>query len=107
LTFASCVLEDLSPGGARCKIAAPLSEEPLEANLPIQLKFVLPGHDDQIIVIARIAHVIASDTLGLAFLQITERHADQVVQWYLELLRSHKASEAGNPADRKGDRRFG
>jgi hypothetical protein len=107
LTFASCVLEDLSPGGARCKIAAPLSEEPLEANRPVQLKFSLPGRDDQIIVIARVAHVIASDTLGLAFLQITERHADQVVQWYLELLRSHKAPEMGNPADRKGDRRFG
>jgi hypothetical protein len=85
----------------------PLSAEPLLPNLPVQLKFVLPGHDDQIIVIARVAHVLTSDTLGLAFVQITLRHAGQVMQWYLELLRGHKTSETDNPADRRGARRVG
>ncbi|MGH2391277.1 MAG: FapA family protein, partial [Chloroflexota bacterium] len=82
LLFAPCEIVDLSPGGARCQLVATPSAEAPVPNALIQLKFVLPTYDDQIVVIARIAHVQSPTIVGVSFMQITERHADLIMQWY-------------------------
>jgi hypothetical protein len=107
LSFISCVIEDLSPGGARCRLAGPIPPELLESNRLAQLIFKLPGHEDQIVVIARIAHAAASDTIGVAFVQITERHADQVMRWHIESLRNAPTHSMGSLADRLRGRAAG
>jgi hypothetical protein len=96
LMFRQCVIAELSPGGARCQLG-PEAEAPAP-NTAVQLKFVLPAYHDQIVVIGRVAHVPAPDMLGLAFVQITERHADLIMQWYIAQLRNLKPQGSGTPA---------
>jgi hypothetical protein len=100
LTFISCVIEDLSPGGARCRLAGPQPPELFGPDALAQLIFMLPGHDDQIVAIARVAHATAPDTIGIAFLHITEHHADQVMQWHIESSRKAQTPKVGSLADR-------
>ncbi len=96
LVFRQCMIAELSPGGTRCQLG-PEGEVPAP-NSAVQVKFVLPGYHDQIVVIGRVAHVAAPDTLGLAFVQITERHADLIMQWYIAQLRNLKPQDLGTPA---------
>ena len=78
-TFTPCVIEDLSPGGARCQVAT--SAEELAPGMIVQLKWELPESPGQVIAIARVAHTGAPAVVGLAFLQITEHDADRVMQF--------------------------
>jgi hypothetical protein len=84
LTFRTCTILNLSVTGARCHV--PTYPQGLEAGAIVQLKFVLPDGQDNTLLIARVANVIAGNVLGLEFLQLTQADQDHLTTYCLQLL---------------------
>jgi hypothetical protein len=98
LTFHPATVEDLSAGGARCRLTPELI--PDEGAI-IQLKFALPEGAEQVLAIARVVRRAGRETIGVAFLQMRERDQAQLREVCMRM--SRLASERrGTRADRRG-----
>ena len=95
-----CVVEDLSMGGARCRLthSAPGGDPALSAG--VSLRFTLPGGETPITAIGRIARRVDVGVLSIAFLQIVERDRDAIDVYCQRVLRQ-QGSDAGSPSDRQ------
>jgi hypothetical protein len=101
LSFNPCVIEDLSVGGARCRLAGVPTPADLAPDALLQLKFVVPDTTGQCIVMARLTRVAAPDAIGLAFLHITDRDANAVMQFCLQQVRVQAHLPHGSVTDRQ------
>jgi len=79
ITSLPCTLVDISLGGAMCRLND-RDDEPA-ANSVAQLRLRLPGQSEPVIIIARVARVIAPGLLGIAFIDATKRDRSRVATW--------------------------
>lgn len=101
LSFRPCTIVDLSTGGARCRLADPSSlGEPARGAI-VQLKFALAEGEDQILAVARVSRTVVAGTVGLAFLQMTQRDHHRLTEFCLQLLMARRHSHLAARADRK------
>ena len=101
LTFHSCTILDLSVGGARCHMHSAFPEPAPDAI--VQLKFVLPTSGDYVLIIGRVVRRIADGVIGLAFLQMTQRHQQLLTTFCLQLLLSRAKGNLAHRDSRKSE----
>jgi hypothetical protein len=84
LCFRPCTILDLSTGGAQCA----LQDEILVPSLGsiVQLKLDLPRCRDHMFVIGRVTRVINPRTIGVSFLQMTQRDHSRLTTFCLQQL---------------------
>jgi len=95
-----CVIEDLSIGGARCRLTRPLLGEDPALGAGVHLRFTLPGGATPISAIGRVARRVDKRVLSVAFLQIAEHDRDAIDAYCQHALRQ-QGSDVGSPADRQ------
>jgi len=95
-----CVIEDLSIGGARCRLTRPLRGEDPALGAGVHLRFTLPGGVTTITAIGRVARRVDAGVLSIAFLQIAEHDRDAIDAYCQHALRQY-GSGAGSAADRR------
>ena len=95
-----CVIEDLSAGGARCRLARlPYGGNP-GAGTVAQLRFMLPDGQGMILVVGRMVRSIAPGVLGLAFVRMSGTHSERIKAFCQQVLEQNAAIAAGSPANR-------
>lgn len=96
----TCVIKDLSVGGARCRVD---DDALIRGNVQgevVQLRFVLPDRPEPVLVIGRIAWSAAATSMGLTFLQLAEE--DQArVERFCHWAAQYQIQEEGTVADRR------
>jgi len=102
--FHPCVIEDLSPSGARCRLIEPFRDGDPPPGTVMQLKITLPDRPDDVPVIAYVARLVESGSLGLAFVQITERDGDHLMAFCMRILRQQDSGASETRANRKTHR---
>jgi len=95
-----CVIEDLSMGGARCRLTRPLLGGDPAVGSAVSLRFTLPGGATPITTIGRVARRADAGVLSITFLQIAEHDRDTIDAYCQRALRQ-QGSDTGSPADRQ------
>ncbi len=72
LRFHPCWILDVSSSGARCRVTEHALIDHLVPNTAVQLKFALPDRRDLVLVIARVARLIAPGVIGVEFVHMTQ-----------------------------------
>lgn len=100
LAFRPCVLEDLSEGGARCRLLETAPDLVPAPGAVIQLKFALPGHGEHLLAIGRVVRSAGPLAAGVAFLQMREHDQGRVGEFCRQTLRQRQHVRQGTRADR-------
>lgn len=79
LTFRPYMLEDLSAGGARCRLTVQTPDLVPAVGAIIQLKFALPGSGELVLGIGRVVRLAGPLTIGVAFLQMREHDQERLL----------------------------
>jgi two-component system chemotaxis response regulator CheY len=95
-----CVIEDLSMGGARCRLTGPLPGGDAALGAGVSLRFTLPGGATPITTIGRVARRADAEVLSIAFLQIAEHDRD-AIDAYCQRALHQQGNDAGSPANRQ------
>ncbi len=96
----SCVVEDLSMGGVRCRLTRLLPGGDPAPGAGAHLRFTLPDGATPISAIGRVARRADAGVLSIAFLQIAEHDRDAIDAYCQHALRQY-GSGAGSAADRQ------
>lgn len=99
-TFARCTIEDLSAGGARCRVEG-RDAPTLRHGAPVHLAFALPDGAPPVVLIGRVARVIVRHVVRVAFVDLMGRDAARLSEYCHELARLHPAALLCAPADRR------
>lgn len=97
LAYYPCLIEDLSISGARCRLEAPPAATPERGTL-LQLRFLLPGASDYILVMGRVARRHAPGVIGVAFVEAPQRAL--LESFCARTLLTRPGLSSGSPADR-------
>lgn len=98
--YYSCLIEDLSVGGARCNLtSAGLSGDPAVGTIA-QLKFTLPDRQGLVLAVGRLARLIAPDVFAVAFAHLSRSHSDRIEAFCQRVLQENAASATGSAHDR-------
>ncbi len=91
-----CVIEDISPGGARCALGDATADR-LAPGTAVQLTVALPDEATPIQAYGQVVRVIGPGLVGLSVIQMTEAHADRLAAF------CRRAGQAlpGRVADRR------
>lgn len=98
----ACTVEDLSVGGARCRLKETLPSGDPIAGTSAQLRFALPGGLSPVVAIGRVARVVDEGVLSVAFMQMTQRDHDMVEVFCRQTIEQQHIAQ-GKPADRRAD----
>ena len=99
-TFARCTIEDLSAGGARCRVEG-RDAPTLQHGAPVHLAFELSDGVPPVVLIGRVARVIVRHVVGVAFVDLMGRDAARLSEYCRELARIHPAALLCAAADRR------
>ena len=90
---------DISLGGAMCRLDD-RDDEPA-ANSVAQLRLCLPGQSEPVIIIARVARVIAPGLLGIAFMDATKRDRSRMATWCQQQVLKRSTAMLGSIEQRR------
>lgn len=94
----SGTIEDLSRGGLRCRLSAPA--DALDVGAVAHVRFVLPDGRGLLLTVGRVVRLPTPDTLALAFVSLSEAHADRIEEYCRHLLAAQPEAAHADPADR-------
>lgn len=94
----SGTIEDLSRGGLRCRLTAPA--DALNVGAVAHVRFVLPDGRGLLLTVGRVVRLPAPDTLALAFVSLSEAHADRIEEYCRHLLAAQPEATHADRADR-------
>ena len=97
--LARCMIEDITPEGARCRLLDGALPAGFQPGGVIHLSFDLP--QSAVHAIARIVHVADQTTIGAFFLRLSPEAHARLGQYYEAQLRQQDTSWQGTPADRR------